>query len=501
MRPLVRGRARRRGPLTCGIASRAVRAAPALLVLALALVACGNDDKATAVARKAVAGAHTLGDITPPRLTVTHAAGAGVARGFVFVAEKGGKDKPSGPVIADNRGRIRWYHEVPRGLEATDFRTQTYQGKPVLTWWQGRISKAGVGRGEYVVYDETYHQIAKLDAAHGLDGDLHEFQLTPRGTAYVSVYHEVPADLRAVGGPKDGYVYDSIVQELDVATGALKFEWHSLDHVPLAESLQANREPALHATKKRPLDYFHVNSIADAPGGDILISGRNTSALYLIARDGHIVWRLGGKKSDFGPPAAVKFRFQHNARLHGDGTLSLFDNGAIPKVEPFSRPLVLKLDVPQKRATIAKAFVHPAKISSPFEGNLQLLADGGALVGWGGVRKVTEFSPSGRVRFELKLPYGDTYRGYRLSWAGRPAGRPAIGLDGDEVYASWNGKMDVARWEVLAGKDADHLGTVASRDWSGLETTIRLETLPPVVAVRALDATGRTLGQSETVAS
>src|SRR3954452_24085635 len=122
-------------------------------------------------------------------------------------------------------------------------------------------------------------------------------------------------DLSAVGGPKKGFVYDSVVQEIDVDSGKTVFEWHSLDHVPLAESLQANREPALHATKKRPLDYFHVNSIADAPGGDIIISGRNTSALYLIARDAHIVWPLGEKKSDCGPPAAVKFRFQHNARL------------------------------------------------------------------------------------------------------------------------------------------------------------------------------------------
>jgi hypothetical protein len=104
----------------------------------------------------------------------------------------GRQHRPSGPVIADNEGRIVWYHEVPHGLEATEFRTQTYKGKPVLTWWQGTISKAGVGRGGYVVYDDTYHQLARLKAAHGLDGDLHEFQLTPRGTAYVIVYHEAP---------------------------------------------------------------------------------------------------------------------------------------------------------------------------------------------------------------------------------------------------------------------------------------------------------------------
>jgi hypothetical protein len=469
-----------------------------LSIAVVALTACGSSTP------KAVTGGtrslHTLADSTPPRLTVTHTA-VGVAPGFVFVAEKGGKNKPSGPVIADNRGRIVWYHEVPHGLEATDFRTQTYRGKPVLTWWQGTISKAGVGRGEYVIYDDTYHQLKTLKAGNGLDGDLHEFTLTPRGTAFISVYHEVPRDLSSVGGPKNGFAYDSVVQELDVDSGDVKFEWHSLDHVALTESLQANREPAKNATEKRPLDYFHVNSIGDAPGGNILISGRNTSALYLLARDGHIIWRLGGTNSDFGPPAAVKFRFQHDARLHPDGTLSLFDNGAIPKVEPYTRPLVLKIDQTKHVASILKTFVHPQKISAAFEGDLQLLADGGAFVGWGGVRKVTEFTPDGQVRFELKLPYGDTYRGFRLPWTGEPGGRPAVALVGDKVYASWNGKTDVATWEVLSGPDADHLSRTAGHSWAGLETAIQLETPPPAVAVRALDARGRVLGVSDTFTS
>ena len=468
-----------------------------LLPLALLAVACGASSRHSATTG---AGPHTLPGLNPPHLTITHPAEA-TANGFLFVAEKGGKDRPSGTVIADDRGRIVWYHQVPAGLEATDFRTQTYRGRPVLTWWQGTISKTGVGRGEYLVYDTTYHEIAHLKAADGLDGDLHEFQLTPRGTAYISVYHEVPIDLRNVGGPKDGFAYDSVVQELDVKTGKPVFEWHSLDHVPLAESLQAHREPALHATEKRPLDYFHVNSIADGPNGSILVSARNTSALYLLARDGRIIWRLGGTKSDFGPPAAVRFRFQHNARFHADGTLSLFDNGAIPKIEPYTRPLVLSLDTAAKTARVVKTFVHPAKISSPFEGNLQLLDDGGALVGWGGVRKVTEFTADGRVRFELRLPYGDTYRAYRLPWTGHPGGRPAVAADGDRVYASWNGRVDVARWQVLAGPDADHLSQVAAKEWGGLETAIALETPPKAVAVRALDAKGRVLGVSETITS
>jgi hypothetical protein len=478
-----------------------VRAALLPLSCLLVLVGCGVEKKAaasTTAAPATTATLHTLPDLHPPILRIDNPAN-GTAPGYVMFAQKGGKDRPSGPVIADNQGRIVWFHEVPSGLEATDFRAQTYHGKPVVTWWQGIISKAGIGRGTYVVYDASYHQLATVKAAQGLEGDLHEFQLTTRGTAYVSIYHEVPADLSSVGGPKDGYAEDSVVQELDIRTGNVVFEWHSLDHVPLSESIQAHREPALHATKKRPLDYFHLNSIADGPGGTILISGRNTSALYLIRRDGSIVWRLGGKRSDFGPAAAVKFRYQHDARFHGPTTISLFDNGAIPKEEPYTRPLVLNIDAATKTAKIVKTFVHPKKLSSPFEGNLELLPGGGAFVGWGGIRKLTEFSPAGRVVFQLTLPYGDTYRGYRLPWTGHPGGKPLVALVGDRVYASWNGKRGIARWEVLAGPDADHLSVIASRPWGGLETAIGLETPPPAVAVRALDVGGRALGRSETI--
>jgi len=471
---------------------------PALLLLPclLLLVGCGTESKATTPPPGTTVKLHTLPDLHPPILRIDDPAN-GTAPGYVMFAEKGGKTRPSGVAIADNQGRIVWYHEVPAGLEATDFRAQTYLGKPVLTWWQGIINKAGTGRGTYEIYDSSYKEIATVKAGHGYDGDLHEFQLTPRGTAYITIYHEVEVDLRSVGGPKNGYAEDSIVQEIDIKTGNVVFEWHSLDHVPLTESIQANREPAHHATKKRPLDYFHINSIADGPGGTILVSGRNTSALYLLRRDGSIVWRLGGRRSDFGPAAAVKFRYQHFARFHGPTTISLFDNGAIPKEEPYTRPLVLEIDPATKTAKVLKTFVHPKKFSSPFEGDLELLPDGGAFVGWGGIRKLTEFSPAGKVRFQMTLPYGDTYRGYRLPWTGDPGDKPLVAVDGDRIYASWNGKRGIARWQVLAGPDADHLAVVASRPWDGLETMIGLETPPTVVAVRALDAAGHPLGRSD----
>jgi hypothetical protein len=94
------------------------------------------------------------------------------------------------------------------------------------------------------------------------------------------------------------------------------------------------------------------------------------------------------------------------------------------------------------------------------------------------------------------LPFGDTYRGFRLAWNGAPGGRPAVALDGDRVYASWNGRLGIDHWDVLAGPDARHLTKVAGHAWTGLETAIQLETPPKAVAVRAVDASGRILGVS-----
>src|SRR5204863_9360513 len=120
---------------------------------------------------------------------------------------------------------------------------------------------------------------------------------------------------------------------------------HSLGHVALDES----SEPP---PKKRsqPDDYFHVNSIDVDTDGNLLVSARNTHAVYkLKRRTGAILWRLGGKRSDFAMGPGTRFAWQHDARRRPDGTVSLFDNEAAPQVRAQSRGLVLRLNMPRMR--------------------------------------------------------------------------------------------------------------------------------------------------------
>jgi Arylsulfotransferase (ASST) len=432
-------------------------------------------------------------DLAPPAVQV-----AGRASADVFLAPKSVNGQ-SGPMILDPSGRLLWFHPEPRGVLANDFKVQTYQGQPVLTWWEGRTNTRGYGQGEWVIADRAYKEIARVKAGDGLYGDLHDMELTSRGTALITVYHVVRADLSSVGSAADGHAVDSIVQEIDVATGKVLFSWHSLDHVALTESHAGPPAPG----HSFPYDYFHVNSVAEEPDGDLLVSGRNTWALYEISREtGDVLWRLGGKRSDFTLGPGVRFAWQHDARRQADGTITVFDNESTPKVGSASRLLRLQVDEAAKTVSVAHAMTHPGGVLADAEGNNQPLADGGVFAGWGLTGRASEFGPRGALTFDLRLPAGyDSYRAFTFAWDGRPADAPALAVtrDGDHVraQASWNGATEVTRWQLLDAATGRVLGS-AKR--TSFETTIEADTDASRVTVRALDG-DRVLGASRPVAT
>jgi hypothetical protein len=429
-------------------------------------------------------------DLSPPGMRVT-ALSPGIAPGKVFMAPKR-RSGQGGPAILDERGRLVWFKPMPKGIVADDFRVQRYDGKPVLTWWEGKTNDRGQGQGLWVIADETYTEIARVRAGNGLKGDLHDLELTPRGTALITIYTPVKADLSVVGSFADGEAMDSVIQEIDVESGEVLWEWSSLDHVALAESYAGVPKKT-----RFPYDYFHINSIEEDPDGDLLVSARNTWAIYKIDKQsGEVVWRLGGRRSDFALGPGVRFAWQHDARWQEDGTMTLFDNQATPKVGPESSAVVLDVDEEARTATVKLELTHPAKVLAIAEGNAQGLPGGAMFVGWGlGSRRgVSELGPRGELRFDLVLPGDtDTYRAYRLPWVGRPTDRPAIAAtrDGDavKVYASWNGATEVTHWELLAGHSPGALTRVGIVERSGFETTLELPNTAPWIAVRAFAGT------------
>ncbi len=439
----------------------------------------------------------------PPTVTVGTAA-SGTAPGLVFVApnpagQAASAPGQSGPTILDDNGQPVWFLPLQTEL-AQNFRVQTYRGKPVLTWYEG--PSGGWYGGSDVIYDSTYREVKRVRGGNGYACDQHEFLITQRGTALISIYNAVTTSLAPIGGTGSGEVTEGIVQEIDIDRKKVLFEWHSLDHVGLDESFNMTPDSSGN------IDYFHLNSIDVDTDGNLLLSARLTSTVYKIDRKtGAVIWRLGGKKSDFqmGPDAA--FNFQHDARRHTDGTLTLFDNGAWPglDVEPTSRPMRLRLDMAAMTASLVQTYETPAARLALALGNNQQQPHGGVFVGWGTASAFSEFSPGGALVFDATFPEGvESYRAYRFPWVGRPVKPPAIaatntGSGHMTVAASWNGATEVARWQLDAGSSAGKLAVVANVPRSGFETTIQA-VFAAYAAVTALDAAGKPLGSSPTVA-
>jgi hypothetical protein len=433
---------------------------------------------------------HSEPDLHPPIVKFTGHLDA--RSGDVFVTAQNAAQP--GPMILDPKGRLVWFAPVSRG-EPMNLQAQRYQGQPVLTWWVGKFRNWG----QDMILSDSYKTLAVIHGANGLNADLHEFQITRQGTALIDAYKETKTDLSSVGGPRHGYALDCIIQELDIRTGRLLWEWHALGHVPLS----ASHAPVTNGSV--PFDYFHLNSIQQLPDGNLIISARNTWAVYEVNRKtGKVMWTLGGKLSSFRMGPRTNFEWQHTARLSGD-RLSVFDDGSAPQEEPQSSAKILRINQRAKTVSLVHRYTHSPSLSANSAGSTQVLPDGNVFVGWGPEPDFSEYAPSGQQIFNGVFVWGTaTYRAFRFPWSGQPAAPPKIALvptsdGGVTVYASWNGATEVQRWQVLDGTLPDQLtadGPPRSR--TGFETPVHLSSRPPFVAVQAIGAGGKVLGTSDT---
>jgi hypothetical protein len=406
-----------------------------------------------------------------------------------------------GPLIYTSQGRLVWSDKLSGGETAEDLNEQTYEGRRVLTWWKGHVLSLGFGQGEDVVMNSGYQTIARVAGGNGLKADLHEFQIAPRDIAYITAYNPLRCDLTSVQGSKKGAIVDTAIQQIDMKTGLVRWEWHSLDHIGASES---EVETPSGAT---PWDYFHLNSIDPQPAGDLFISARSTWASYqLDGASGKVLWRLGGNKSSFEMGPGTRTAWQHDGRVLPDGEVTLFDDGSNPPIHQQSRAVRIKLDFKAHKASLASSYTHrnPPLLAAS-QGNMQTLADGNTLVGYGGVPAISEYARDGSLLLDAHQPFDMSfYRAYRYPWSARPAAPPAVlaslNTTGEEtiVHASWNGATGVSSWRVLAGKQRGSMLAQATIPVSGFESSTTLPVRYARVAVQALDSAGHVLGTSKT---
>jgi hypothetical protein len=435
--------------------------------------------------------------LSPSSVTVTTPARPGASPGYLFLAPYQGQGA-QGPMIADQSGNLVWFHPLPAGEAATNFGVQHFAGRPVLTWWQGRILSLGFGEGEDVIYDSAYQRIASIRAGNGYQADLHVLRLTPQGTAWIDAFDPIRANLSAVHGARDGVISDSVIQEIDIRTGLVMWEWHALGHVPVDES----RTPP--PSGGYPWDYVHVNSLDPGPAGDVLLSARNTWALYDVdLHSGAVRWRLGGKRSSFKLAPAARFYWQHDGEFQPGGLISVFDNGSDPPEEDQSRALLLRADARTRRVGVVRQFINPSrKLLAASQGNALRLPGGNWLVGYGRLPSFTEFDHSGRVLLDASLGRGvQDFTTSLARWSGQPGDPPSLalrplGAGRALLAASWNGATRVVAWRVLEGAAPSRLRPLLTTPRRGFETTIAVPLRNRYVAVQALDRGGAALGTS-----
>ncbi len=450
--------------------------------------------------------------LIPPRITVNRSSKRARGNGSVFLAplpspivHPGSNNTltinpvgPGGPMITDGAGNLVWFRQLTPPEVAANVRIQKYRGRKVLTWWEGTVSVAAFGAGGAVIANHAYNVIKVVHAGNGYPMDLHEFRLTKDGSALFTIYSLIRVHLPGTPAGTLSPLIDSIVQQVDVKTGLVEWEWHSYGHIPLETSQATPQNSAFY-------DAFHINAIQRLKHDRVLISARDTSGVYAIDRaSGRLLWTLGGKGSNFRFGPGALFNFQHDAHILSNGRISMFDDGAgPPQLSPFSRGLILRLNFRKHKAKLVHQFARSSTTSAQSEGSLQRLPGGNVFVGFGSEPFFSEFSSRGKLLLDASLPQDDgTYRTFRFPWSATPKTKPVIVAQRHgtvSLYASWNGATRVAKWEFLAGPSAGSLRRIATAPKRSFETQIDVSSSAAVFAVRALDSKGHVIGRSDAV--
>ncbi|PGH13502.1 hypothetical protein AJ79_03632 [Helicocarpus griseus UAMH5409] len=476
-------------------------------------------------------------DVRAVKFNVNYFDRARVSPGYWFVAPYWFLDAPpstgeyepcqAGPAIYDEDGHLVWsgacvYNDGNRN--AFDFRVAEHvTDRTVLSFvLQATPDIMAVKPTGFLLNDR--YEVEKTIVANNTEDvfGMHEFEIINNGETVLvcgdrpeirSMMHLDPAR------HDKSWFTSGVVMELQVDNGNVLYNWNSRAEVELNEGFHILPDTPV---EDHPLglDYFHINSVDKTPDGNYLISARYTNTVYLLSgAEPKILWRLGGKHSDF----AMDFTFsrQHNARTRflneTHMIISILNNASDDwgVQEPTSSALFILLDLVQHTASVLNRYNRPDHGHSRMRGNVQVLPNNNVFVGWSEGGYQSEFAPDGTLlmdaRFAIPSNHNKTrfnsYRSYKYPFVGRPQHPPALvaAVHGSQaagfmtvMHASWNGATEVKYWKFYAQHNA-----TAERVLVGNATKIDFETEFAVqgyldwITVEAVDGTGNnTLGWS-----
>ena len=347
-----------------------------------------------------------------PRIAVT--ADKGAPEGW-YVTGNINANAGSGTyaMVLDNHGTPVWYR-IPASPHP--FNVTLLAGGRLA--WMSTDLNVGFGSdpdGGYEIFDTRSGQTTSLRAPVP-PTDFHELHPLADGTVMMlSSPIRFGMDLSSLGVRASAPIVDCVMQQVD-PSGRLLWLWRASDHIAPSESTIVPAVAAiLHGVAV--YDIYHCNSIdVDSVTGNILLSSRHTSAVYLISRQtGTVIWKLGGMPVSSGGGEVIRvsgdpygtFHFQHDARLQPNGDVSMFDNESAQAAP--ARAVEYHLDLQRDTATPVWSLVASDGRNSPATGSFRRLADGSDnVVGWG-IRPsvfMTETDQVGNLLLEVGFPDG-----------------------------------------------------------------------------------------------
>lgn len=467
-------------------------------------------------------------DLLPANLKISTYVEDNVSTDMIFVApwSSGSIEKSQkylGPHIYKANGELVWSGYGRFGNSIANFMpSKDKDGETRMSFFEGNVAFAGIGLGSYRAmnshYETTHHIGLKAPYLH----DFHEIKFSGMDTAVFSTYNPVPYNMSKFeeSAFDDAWVFDNIVTEVNTTTDEIIFQWNSLEHVPVGDTMIKPQMKSHGGSNLDPFDYMHLNSIVKDDDGNYLISCRHLWSLYYIdGKTGKVIWTLstGDVKGDWEVDDDATFGFQHDANwVYASAIgqkeeknvkyISLFDNEKTGSGETahrdYSRGMIIKLEEGKTKdskkrgkVSLVKEYRLGTDKVSASQGSIQILENGNVFIGWGSNPVISEHLFNGTIVFEASLPHV-TYKAYKSKYKGYPRENMSIlsvyngSSDITTLHISWNGASQVEQWNIYSGD------FITCTPKSGFETTVHIQGFKKQIEIDAI-GDGMILGHNK----